>query len=294
MEKGRLIRRIPLQVSFSLDLCLDSGQAFGWQCHHGIWIGSVRHLGLALCQTPSGLEWKSSDPKNAESVIRDYLALDDDPNVIVSHFPKDPFLNDAIRFCKGLRILRQDPWECLAGFILSSSKRIVHIRQIWRTVSNLWGPELSFPKNYHAFPGPSILAKRTEKELRSCGIGFRAPYLLAAARAVDSGTLRLDKLKTMSTVEARKELLTLRGVGEKIADCVLLFSLGKADAFPVDTWIFKALNRAYFQNRRNISISKIRSFASVHFGSYGGHAQQYLFHYIRMNPHLTFNSRKLV
>lgn len=226
-------------------------------------------------------------------MIREYLALDEDPEAIAAHFPRDAFLDDAVRFCGGIRVLRQDPWECLAGFILSSTKQILHIRQIWRKVSDLWGPELSLPVGHHAFPGPSVLAKRTEKELRGCGMGFRAPNLLAAAQAVDSGRLRLQALREMPTTKAREELVKLRGVGEKIADCVLLFSLGKMEAFPVDTWILKVLKHAYFRGHRDITPSKLRFFATTHFGPYGGHAQQHLFHYIRMNPHLVAQPSKV-
>ncbi len=284
---------MPLLAStppFSLDLCLESGQAFGWRKVDGAWAGAIGQTAFLLRGVPNGLEWDASGPAGQASMqLQHYLALGEDHPTIVRQFPRDPFLMKAVRCCGGLRVLRQDPWECLAGFILSSTKQIAHIQQIWRNVALRWGTPMkpcggdSSPI-IHSFPGPSTLARRTEAELRGCAMGFRAPYLLEAARAVDGGTLNLETLRSLSTGEARGRLMALHGVGRKIADCVLLFSLGKSEAFPVDTWILKVLRHVYFRGKRKVTAKRLVQFAAVHFGPFGGHAQQYLFHYARMNP----------
>jgi len=219
--------------------------------------------------------------------------LDEDHSAILKQFPSDHFLKASIRFCRGLRVLRQDSWECLAGFILSSTKKIIHIQQIWQKVSERWGNPLKSQVNgstftIYSFPRPEIIARLKEIDLRQCGMGFRAPYLLGAAKAVASGNLNLDHLKSLPTEEARNHLVQLKGVGPKIADCMLLFSLGKNEVFPVDTWILKVIRNIYLPRHRKLNSKKILHFARTHFGPYGGHAQQYLFHYARMNPKLLF------
>ena len=130
------------------------------------------------------------------------------------------------------------------------------------------------------FPTPAAIAATTEAELRDCKMGFRAPSLLATARRITDGSFNLEKIRSLSHAEARAELMTLRGVGEKIADCVLLFAYGFDSAFPVDVWIERALQELYFPRRR-VSDKRLRQFAATHFGPHAGYAQQYLFHYIR-------------
>jgi len=278
---------------FSLELCLASGQTFAWRHIHEFWIGSIRNMGFGLCQTERGIEYLSSaEAAPTVAVLRHYLALDENHKDILRTFPTDSFLEKSVQFSVGLRVLRQDPWECLAGFILSSTKQIVHIKQIWRNVSERWGTPLRLRRwtdgdgvqpVLHSFPEASQIASLSEANLRACRMGFRAAYLLNAARAVADGRLDLEALRNIPTEEARSQLMELKGVGRKIADCVLLFSLGKGDAFPVDTWIFKVLRRIYFPGKRKIAVMKLLDFVSNHFGPYGGHAQQYLFHYARMH-----------
>jgi N-glycosylase/DNA lyase len=131
-----------------------------------------------------------------------------------------------------------------------------------------------------AFPSAERLAITTEAELRACKMGFRAPHLLAAVRKIADGKFDLERLRHLPLARAREELMTLRGVGGKIADCVLLFAYGFDAAFPVDVWVERALRQLYFQRRR-VSDKRLRHFAATHFGPHAGYAQQYLFHYIR-------------
>jgi N-glycosylase/DNA lyase len=192
-------------------------------------------------------------------------------------------MRSAVMACHGLRLLRQDPWECLASFILSSTKQIVQIRQIISLLCERFGEPLPVPHNHGpawAFPTAEKLAQVTEAELRDCKMGFRAPYLLAAARAIATGELSLEKIHSFSLAEARTELIKLPGVGAKIADCVLLFAYDFPAAFPVDVWVMKALRELYFPRRRP-SKQRLQCFTENYFGAHAGYAQQYLFHYMR-------------
>jgi len=303
---------IAVSQPFDLDVCLNSGQAFAWFQRENAWLGAIRQTAFALRQEKDRLFYHTSAPSFPESdaLLRHYFALDDDYEKIRRRLPRDPFLRSAMRFGAGLRILRQDPWECLAGFILSSAKQIVHIRQIWQEVARRWGmplelrgegegvaqPPPAVKKNtagggcatwlpVYSFPDPDKMAVLSEADLRSCGMGFRAPYLLHAAQQIAGGEPDLASLRNLPVEKAREKLMRLRGVGQKIADCALLFSLGKNEAFPVDTWILRVLRRVYFRNKRRVRPARLRSFAAGHFGPHGGLAQQYLFHYARMHPH---------
>jgi N-glycosylase/DNA lyase len=191
----------------------------------------------------------------------------------------------AVASCRGLRLLRQDPWECLASFILSSTKQIVQIRQIVALLCERFGERLApqppiFNESFYSFPTPQKIATATEADLRACKMGFRAPSLLNTARQIAEGKFDLEKIRTLDYAAARAELMTLRGVGGKIADCVLLFGYGFDAAFPVDVWIERALQELYFPRRR-ASEKRLLKFAATHFGPHAGYAQQYLFHYMR-------------
>jgi N-glycosylase/DNA lyase len=184
--------------------------------------------------------------------------------------------------------LRQDPWECLASFICSSTKQIVQIRQIVALLCERFGEPVRVPRGREpafSFPALERIAAARESELRACKTGFRAPNLRAAARMIARGEVDLARLSASSVTEARADLMRLPGVGRKIADCVLLFAYGFQDAFPVDVWVTKALRRLYFPGRRR-SLKRLQKFAATHFGLFGGYAQQYLFHYARIHAKL--------
>jgi N-glycosylase/DNA lyase len=194
----------------------------------------------------------------------------------------------AINACGGLRLLRQDPWECLASFILSSTKQIVQIQQIIGLLCERYGTPIATPHGSapaYAFPTPAQLAVATEAGLRGCKMGFRAPYLLATARMIKRGEINLARLPDLPLADARAELLKFPGVGRKIADCVLLFACGFQAAFPVDVWVMKALRQLYFA-RRQPRPQRLLKFTETYFGRHAGYAQQYLFHYMRTQGRL--------
>ena len=273
---------IPVR-DYDLAATLDSGQAFRWERHGDAWTGVIGPRWVRLQPDPAGLRVQTAVPVPDWDWLTVYLQSAVDLPAIIQQFPADPPLQEAVAACPGLRLLRQDPWECLVSFMLSATKQIVQIRQIIALLCERHGAAVDVPAGESpafAFPTPGQLAGLSEAQLRACKMGFRAPNVLAAARRMAEGKLDLNRWRTLPRAEARAELMQLRGVGGKIADCVLLFAGGHNAAFPVDVWIKKALQDLYFPRRR-ASEERLQRFAATHFGPQGGYAQQYLFHYMR-------------
>jgi len=285
---------------YDLAATLNSGQVFRWQQEGDSWTGVVGKNFARLTQTEGGILAETSTGLHDLNWLREFLQIETDLAAVLKTFPDDEPMRAAVAASPGLRLLKQDPWECLASFILSSTKQIVQIRQIIALLCERFGencsgvsaerrkslqthecgfqPKAATP--IFSFPTPQRLATCTEAELRACKMGFRAPSLLAAAREITEGRFDLERIRHLPHAEARTELIKLRGVGGKIADCVLLFAYGFDSAFPVDVWIERALQQLYFPRRR-ASEQRLRRFAATHFGPHAGYAQQYLFHYMR-------------
>jgi N-glycosylase/DNA lyase len=261
-------------ADFFLAGTLECGQAFRWNRVSDGWFeGVVGKEVWRLRQRDCVLEWHGS--REGDSRIQNYLALDHSLPQIIATFPNDLLLRQAVKEHHGLRVIRQEPWECLASFIASSSKQIVQIRQIVGLLSQRFGEPID-NQNY-AFPTASAIACATHQQLWDCKLGFRAKNLLAAAQRIDSGQLDLHALRSMEYERALEELIKLPGVGEKIANCTLLFACGFNHAFPIDVWIERALRRIYFDGKKRVTARNLREFARSHFGPYAGWAQQYLF-----------------
>ena len=276
---------IELLVSdYDLDATMTSGQVFGWEKADDSWIGVVNGTWVRLQPFSDGIRAVTTGVQNDWTWLKHFLQIDVNLAKLLETFPaNDAHLSAAVTRCRGLRLLRQSPWECLASFILSSTKQIVQIRQIVRALCARHGTPVATPAERapaFAFPAADQIAKLSEKDLRDCKMGFRAKYLLAVAHRIASGELELEKIRQLSLSEARDELTKLPGVGEKIADCVLLFAYGFPNAFPIDVWVARALSQYYFRGRRKRP-EQLRRFAAGHFGPNAGYAQQYLFHHIR-------------
>jgi N-glycosylase/DNA lyase len=267
---------------YDLAATLNSGQAFRWEREGRGWAGVVGNHWVRLEQVQEGIaavmatvaEW---------TWLETYLQLGTDLGAVLETFPNEEPMRAAVAGCRGLRLLRQKPWECLASFILSSTKQILQIRQIVAALCERYGdkiPALTGSGTAFAFPGPDRLAAATERDLRACKMGFRAPYLLETAKRVTAGAIDLEALGAQPVQQARAALMGLPGVGRKVADCVLLFAYGFQSAFPLDVWVLRALRQLYFR-RRHVSAKRLEKFAAGHFGPYAGYAQQYLFHYMR-------------
>jgi N-glycosylase/DNA lyase len=277
-------RQIRLAASpYNLAATLASGQAFRWHQQETHWEGVVQGHWVRLSAQPNTIVAESAAPCQEWSWLENYLQIHQDLEGIINTFPKDNAMQGALAACPGLRLLRQDPWECLISFICSSTKQIVQIQQIVELLCQRYGTPIVVPPGHAPvfdFPTPQTLARVSEKELRGCKMGFRAPYLLVCARRVSDGTLNLEALRHLELAKARESLMDLPGVGEKIANCVLLFAYGFPQAFPVDVWVMKALRQLYFPKRKPTKAQLIK-FIAKHFGPHAGYAQQYLFHYMR-------------
>jgi N-glycosylase/DNA lyase len=288
---------------FDLEKTLDSGQVFHWQKSGEGFVGAIGDLTVYMEQHGDVLRAKVEGGAPATprtrcatkmdsrrlalpvgDLVAQYFALDHQLGEICNSFPKDPVMNAARGFCRGLRIIRQPKWECLATFICSSMKQVAHIRQISLALRKRFGERRRIDEHVvYSFPSARRLAQASQKELLDCKLGYRAKNLRATARLVSSGQADLDAWSTLSDAELRKRLCALPGVGPKIANCVMLFAYERVRAFPIDVWIERVLKEHYFSGRRKMSAQRLRQFSETYFGEHGGYAQQYLFHYARMN-----------
>jgi N-glycosylase/DNA lyase len=228
------------------------------------------------------LKIRGREARPLPRIIAHYFALDHPLAAICASFPNDPAMNAARDFCRGLRIIRQLKWECLATFICSSMKQVAHIGQISKALRERFGVPRKIDHHLaHTFPSARRLAESSESELRKCALGYRAKNLLATARLVGSGEADLDAWSALSDADLREKLCALPGVGAKIANCVMLFAYERLRAFPIDVWIERVLREKYFPRKGKATVQQLRDFSEIYFGEHGGYAQQYLFHYAR-------------
>ena len=307
---------------FDLAMTLDSGQVFHWQRVGNGFLGTIGDLPVYVEQRSELLRAKvasassrypGNNAQDAQATIKHYFALDHSLAEICASFPDDPMMNAARKFCRGLRIIRQPKWECLATFICSSMKQVAHIRQISRALRERFGkpcnidsPNYGFARPFlrrgrrsyrgsgalatvannstvYTFPPAQRLAESSESELRKCALGYRAKNLRATAELVGSPECNLEAWSALPDAELREHLCALPGVGAKIANCVMLFAYERLRAFPIDVWIERVLRERYFPRQKKITAQRLREFSETYFGEHGGYAQQYLFHHARVN-----------
>ncbi len=269
-----IVHRI-ITNNFNLDFTLSCGQVFRWNKNYR-WVGVAGGAVIRARQDRNLLLIDSTHDKN---FIYDYFRLDDDMEFIYSEIGKDELMDSLIRKYRGLRLIRQDPWECLVSYICSSNNTIRNITNSIRRLCECFGSEIE--QGYYSFPAPESLAEIELCDIMQCKMGFRAPNVLKVAGMVADGEFDLYGIKDLSYEEGRRELLKIKGVGSKIADCVLLFAFGKLESFPVDTHIEQIMDRFYGEHFKAAKKSKKRSeiaeFARRYFGRYCGYAQEYLY-----------------
>jgi N-glycosylase/DNA lyase len=265
---------------FDLASTLESGQAHRWKYENGWYWGVIYGDLIKIRQSKSGLEIFSSlgDLEKLKSLIHCYFRMDDDLDEIYEIIRKDDYISGAIDRHYGLRILRQEPWECLCAFICSATSSIVRIHKNMESISDAFGKSLVLDGHRRStFPTPEQISASGEDKLRELGLGFRAKYLHCASIAIAEGSLDLGELRNLDYWDAKIELMKLSGIGPKIADCVLIFSLDKLEAFPIDRWVSRALEKFYFDDGAP-NYQDTVEWAHDYFGCYAGYAQQYLFH----------------
>ena len=271
---------------------LDSGQAFRWRWEPRdggaeVATGVVGAHRLRVTQNARGIHLLAPATAAARDALARYLTLpsagasgDGAPGLrrIEALLAADAVLARVLPRTRGITLLVQDPWEVLISFIVSQNNNIPKITRSIEGLARALGAPLE--DGVHAFPSPARLAAAHPATLRACHLGYRAPYVREAARRVADGRLDLNRLRRLPDDEAREALRELPGIGDKVADCVLLFALGHVTAFPVDVWVRRAVERLYFDGRPR-SLREIRAFARDRFGPLAGYAQQHLFVYAR-------------
>ncbi len=278
-------------ADFDIEEILECGQCFhftklGDKEYEILALGKYLHIkqenSLQEVDLSNRITLYNTSLDDYERLWKDYFDMDRDYHHIKNHIVSiDDRLTDAIAAKKGVRIIKQEFFETLISFIISQNKQIPHIKQIVHTISERYGDEivLSDGRRVYSFPTVDKLYHVSEEELRECKVGFRAPYIKDAVDKVYMGEIDGVILQSLSVQEAREKLMTIKGVGEKVANCVLLFGLGFTDVFPVDVWMKRIMEYMYFEEDTKKEI--IEKFAMDRYGKYAGFAQQYLFYYGR-------------
>ncbi len=275
---------------FNIKQILESGQVFRFEPlseSSYLLIAKQKLIKITQQQGSTSPLFHDMSTGEFEEIWAPYFDLDTNYREITSQLAKkDTYMAEAVAFGEGIRILKQDPWEMLISFIISQNKSIPHIKQCIANLSQQYGEPIvtltDTTNPYYTFPTPEQLGDASEEALRACKVGFRAPYIRDACEQVLQGTINLGALSTLTTHEAKLELMKIKGVGPKIADCILLFAYAKGEVFPTDVWIKRVIEGIYF-NGEEKKANYIQDFAKAYFGELAGYAQQYLFFYGREN-----------
>lgn len=272
---------------FNLNQTLCCGQVFRWELGPDQWWqGVIEGYFVKIKQVEDELEFRIS-PKiiNPSEFITRYFRLTDNLELIYKNISKDEYIREAIRNAHGLRLICQDPWECMISYMISQQNQIPKIKRSIEILCRKYGTYFTFDNHeFWAFPTPEQLSKANLGELQKgfdkggCALGYRAKYILSAALLVNNNCLDFSwkDLEVMSYELARNKLQeSFCGIGPKVADCILLFSMDKLEAFPLDTWIRKIITNLYL--KKKVNDNEIREFCLEYFGDFAGYAQEYLY-----------------
>ncbi|AKL93870.1 3-methyladenine DNA glycosylase/8-oxoguanine DNA glycosylase [Clostridium aceticum] len=261
----------------------ECGQCFRWERESdGSYTGVAFKKVLNVKKVGEDVVFRYTTKEDFMEIWMDYFDLNTDYSEIKRKLSKDDaVMKEAVTFGKGIRILRQEPWETLVSFILSANNNIPRIKKSIELLCEGHGEYLGefYGKKRYAFPDPQTIAKLTIEEIAACNTGYRASYLAKTASVVASMPTALERIKNLDATDCQKELMNYSGVGPKVAQCILFFCMGKMEAFPVDVWIKRVMEHFYFS--QETAIPKIQEFAKERYGGYAGFAQQYLFYYAR-------------
>lgn len=274
--------------SFEPKHIFDCGQCFRWNKQEdGSYIGVVQNSVLNIKKEKGRVIFTGIGEENIEKICTEYFDLNRDYEEIKRNLSKvDMYLKESISYGQGIRILNQDLWETIISFIISANNNIPRIKGIIERLSKAYGNKIEWRgKEYYTFPTIEQLSKADIKDLRALGLGFRDKYIYQTTKQIVSGQIDLQALHEESdTQKIRKALLSLSGVGPKVADCILLFStLKRFDVFPIDVWVRRVMNDLYIQDddENKVSKRKIEALAKQKYGNLEGIAQQYLFYWKR-------------
>lgn len=281
------------EAPFCLDFTLCCGQVFRWDKIGEWWYGVANGQAFKIRQLDAKLEYENATDKFVER----YFSLDQDLAKIAKSINKDQHIKKALEAFWGLRLIRQDPWECLLSYICATYKSIPAIKNMLNNLARKYGQKITLDGfEFYTSPKPHKLAETTESDLMKCGLGYRAKYLLGTSQKICDENIDLENLQRLSYPQAKKTLMDFPGVGAKVADCVLLFSLEKSEAFPVDIWVKRVILN-YYSHKLSPEIAKklsgkeslsnsdyghLSEFGRTYFGKNAGYAQEYLYHFERM------------
>ncbi|MTI46750.1 DNA-3-methyladenine glycosylase family protein [Sporosalibacterium faouarense] len=279
-ESGKII--IENLDHFEPKHVFECGQCFRWnEEEDGSYTGVAHGKVVNVKKENNNIIFSNINKKDFEEIWYNYFDLDRDYGKIKEQLSKDKTLKEAIKFGYGIRVLKQDPWEILISFIISANNRIPMIKRAIEKLSEKYGEFIEEYKGrkYYSFPSADKLDNLTVEDIKACGTGFRAKYIQSAAIIVSSSEIDIYAIKNLSTENARKELMLFSGVGPKVSDCIMLFSMNKDDAFPIDVWVKRVME--YFYVDDDTKLKDIQKFAQDKFEGIAGFAQQYLFYYAR-------------
>jgi len=268
---------------FELPHIFECGQCFRWNkeednSYTGVALGKV----INLKKEGNNVYIDNTSYDEFMDIWYDYFDLKRDYSAIKRQLANlDETMATSVKFGHGIRILKQDEWETLISFIVSANNRIPMIKRAIDALSKNYGEYIGEykGKEYYSFPKPEALYNLDLSDIQFSGIGFRGKYILSAAKIVAQKEIDIYNLNNLSTEEAREKLMLFSGIGPKVSDCIMFFSMNKDDAFPIDIWVKRVMEHFYVQE--GTSLKKIQNFAKEKFGNIAGFAQQYLFYYAR-------------
>lgn len=266
---------MPAKSAVDVDATLNSGQVFLWDRYKDDWFGID---GQNVIRVSSSFEADSMTGSAS-----DFFRLDDDMGRITAEIGRDKIVRDAVRRFYGLRLLRQSPFQCCVSFIVSSNSNIPRIKSSLQNICKKFGRKTKFQgRVFYLFPTPKELSCASIGELKDCGLGYRAEFVSQAARYI-LDRVDFDELKKSDYQTAKTILMDISGIGGKVADCIMLFSLEKPEAFPLDRWMIRILKQYYpdvFTIQGALTVKKYNMLHErivEYFGPYAGYAQQFLF-----------------
>ena len=265
------------KFSINVENSINSGQVFLWKKNEDYWYG-VNGTNILKID-------KKAEIESFQNSKVDFFRETDDMTKIIKSISKDKIVKDAVKKFQGMRILRQDPFQCLISFIVSSNSNIPKIKFCLENITKKFGKKVLWEGlEFYLFPKPQKLAKASLVDIKSCGVGYRDSFIIQAAKMIASKEIDFQNLKKMSYYTAKEEICKIPGVGNKVADCVMLFSLDKLESVPLDRWIIRILSK-YYNDKFEIKTKTItpKQYDTLHqkiiehFGPYAGYSQQFLF-----------------
>ena len=279
------MRRCPAP-EFRLDTTLASGQVFRWQQVDEWYYGVIAGALVKISQRDDTLHFDSHDPRLTDERLTQYFALDQDLDQVLASIDHDDHMHAAILAHRGLRLIRQEPWECTASYLLTAFNNIQRITRIIENLCQQFGRPITFEGwRTYTFPSPETIADVPLGRLGLLGLGFRAAHLAAVARRFADRSFRPEDVRGAPYAVVKQRLMELPGIGDKVADCIALFAFQRYEAFPIDVWVRRAL--ALYLPKEQLTLKRMHAFAAAHFGAHAGYAQQYLYHALRQRAEQT-------